>query len=363
MKMMKKKVAVGLLTAVLAAPLLAVPALALEAKLSGQVNQMVMWADDGNESNVFVTDNDASSTRFRFTGEEALNDSIKAGFQIELEAQRNPSNSLTIDLQDDDDASFSVNDRWLNAYFDTKYGKIEIGKGDAAANGTAEVDLSKTNLVTYSDVRTSAGGFLWRNSDGSYFDPAGTATTLSVGGTRSNFDGYLSRSERLRYNSPNFAGVTAATSAGNGGAWDASVFYAAEIFGKLAAAAGYTNPQRQIGQANYVEWAASASWLAPFGLNLTGSYGMRDVKDGDDASNYYLKAGYIMDIHAFSIEYSVTSDLPAKGYTSSNYGATYVIKPWAPTELYAAYRMYKLDAPGDDPKDINQCMVGTRIKF
>ena len=89
---------------------------AFEAKLSGQVNQMMMWADDGHEDDFFVADNTNSSTRFRFTGSQPFG-KIKAGFQIEMEAQRNRSNELVIGQTDD--GRFNWNDRWLNAYFET----------------------------------------------------------------------------------------------------------------------------------------------------------------------------------------------------------------------------------------------------
>ncbi|MDA8137697.1 MAG: porin [Desulfobacteraceae bacterium] len=390
MKNMRTRVVLGMLATLLVVPFMAQSALALEAKLSGQVDQMVMWADDGKQSNAFVTDNDASSTRFRFTGEEALG-AVKAGFQIEIEAQRNPSNRLAINTNNDnsytstDNNGFEFQDRWLNAYFTTKFGTVEIGKGDSAANNTAEVDLSGTSVVTYSDILTSAGGFTYALSNGNY-------TNLTIAQTRSNFDGPLSRSDRLRYNTPNFAGFTGSVAAENGGAYDAGVFYAADIYGKLAGAIGYTNPMRQVnGTTNnpdWTQWAASVSWLAPFGLNLTGSYGMRDVQANNNASSYYIKAGYLTGIHAFSIEYSATMDYIsssstgsisgtiynyAKGTTGSTWGATYVIKPWAPVELYAAYRIYSLSLSSSaktalgignqDVKDINEAMVGTRIKF
>jgi hypothetical protein len=45
-----------------------IPTRAFEVKLAGQVNQMIMWADNGKQSDFFVADNDNSSTRFRFTG-------------------------------------------------------------------------------------------------------------------------------------------------------------------------------------------------------------------------------------------------------------------------------------------------------
>ncbi len=333
------------------------PACALEAKVSGQINQMVMFADDGDQSDFFITDNDASSTRVRITGSEQFGQ-VKVGMQFEIEAQRNASNAVSIDQ--DDDGDFEWNDRWFNVYFDTRFGKFEIGKGDTATNGTLEVDLSGTAVVTYSDINTTGGGLLWKNDDGTPFG-------ATIGNTRSNLDGILSRSERIRYNTPNFAGLTFATSAANGGAWDAALWYATEFSGnKLAAAFGYANPQGRADTTD-AQWGGSVSWLMPFGLNITAAYGTRDFEASgrDEAVSYYGKVGYMFDIHAFTIEYGMTQDLRQEGEDSDHYGLAYVVKPWKPIELYAAYRVYMLDATGgvDDPDDIHVAVAGTRIKF
>ncbi|WP_054032663.1 porin [Desulfatitalea tepidiphila] len=334
------------------------PACALEAKVSGQINQMVMYADDGDQSDVFITDNDASSTRVRITGSEQFGQ-VKVGMQFEIEAQRNASNRVTIDQ--DNDGAFEWNDRWFNVYFDTRFGMFEIGKGDTATNGTLEVDLSGTSVVTYSDINTTGGSLLWKNDDGTLFGGG-----VDIGDTRSNFDGILSRAERVRYNTPSFAGLTLSASAANGGAYDAALWYATEFGGnKLAAALGYANPQ---GQADTVDaqWGGSVSWLMPFGLNFTVAYGQRDFEASgrDEAVSYYAKLGYMFDIHAFSIEYGETKDLFAEGVDASNYGAAYVVKPWKPIELYAAYRIYMADVDGvGDPEDIHVAVAGTRIKF
>jgi hypothetical protein len=351
------------------AALLAAPAFALEAKLSGQVNQMAMWADDGDNDDFFVTDNDSSSTRIRFTGEETFG-AVKAGVQVEIEAQRNASNLLTIDQNNDGSGGsggFEWNDRWLNVYFDTKVGKFEIGKGDSAANNTTEVDLSGTSVITYSDINATAGGFVWRNSDGTAFRNTLTSASSpnddSIGETRNNFDGSLSRTERLRYNTPTFGGLYLAGSVANGDAYDASVWYTAELYGKLAAAIGFTDMAQR---AAYTQAGGSISWLAPFGLNLTAAYGRRylDNSPRNNPTSYYGKVGYKWDIHAVSVEYGVTEDLIVDEDEATNYGAAYVINPWKPVEFYAAYRIYMLDADGvDDPEDIQQVMAGTRIKF
>ncbi len=340
------------------------PAMALEAKVSGQINQMVLWADDGDQDDYFIADNDSSSTRIRFTGEEAFG-AVKVGIQFEIEAQRNPSNRLTMNQNsegsyDGSSQGFEWNDRWLNIYFDTNFGKFEIGKGDAAANNTAEVDLSGTSVITYSDMTTTAGSFAWKNEDGSVF---GT----NISGTHYNFDGILSRSERVRYNTPTFAGFQAAASVSNGDGWDSSLWYAADIYGKLAAAIGYTKPQSRAEGTDY-QLAGSVSWLMPFGLNLTASYGMREYEasDRDSADGWYGKVGYKTGIHAVSVEYGLTQDYYNEGYDGTVWGAAYVINPWKPVELYAAYRNYSLsvDAAGfDDPDDIQVAMLGTRVKF
>ncbi|MBT8338918.1 MAG: hypothetical protein HKP58_15830, partial [Desulfatitalea sp.] len=185
------------------------PAGAFEAKVSGQVNHLFMYADDGTEENFLIGDNDNSSTRFRFTGEENFG-MVKAGFTMEMEMESNTSSSMTIDQQDDG-ATTSLKERILEGYFNTPYGKISIGQGDGAANGTSEVDLSGTTVINYSDTLATAGSFSFRTSGG------GTGPTVSE--TRNNFDG-LSRNDRIRYDSPTIAGFFLSTSMTNGEAWE-----------------------------------------------------------------------------------------------------------------------------------------------
>ena len=188
-----------------------------------------------------------------------------------------------------------------------------------------------------------------------------------MGDTRSQFDG-LSRNDRLRYDSPKFAGFNFAGSITNGNAWEVAGFYASEFsFGKLAAAAGYVD-SRDRGTTRFKQWDGSVSWLAPFGLNLTFAAGQRDpqVPGGVKADNFYSKIGYKFgNIHAVSAELGITKDLDAKGDDSSNFGAAYVITPWDGVELYAALRRYQLETTlePNDPDDISQVMAGTRIKF
>jgi len=357
-----------IVAAMLAASLAAAgPAHAFEASLSGQVNQLVMWASDGENDDFFIADNDNSSTRFRFKAKEDF-DGITAGIRFEMEAERNSSSKLT--LPNTGDGNFNFNDRYLEAYFQARIGKFSIGKGDGAANGTSETDLSGTSVIMYSGVNDTAGDF-------SFVDSTTRTKVTKVDATRDNFDG-LSRNERLRYDTPQFGGFSLAGSFTNGDAWELGGTYAAEFAGhKIAASVGYVDTSdRESGGTpmDYTQIGASASWLAPFGLNLTAAWGQQDFQGAKkaarqaagnttDATNYYVKLGYKFDIHAIAVEYGQTNDLELRDDESSNYGLAYVVKPWKGIELYAAGRVYNLDRTGADLEDIRQVMAGTRIKF
>lgn len=333
------------------------PACAVEAKLSGQVNQLIMWADNGIDDDIFIGDNENSSTRLRFTGSEEFN-GVTAGIRIEFDAERNLSSNF--DLPNRGDGAFRLLDRWFDATFACAFGKVSLGKGSGAADGTAEVDLSGTAVITSSGVDFTAGGFTFINKNTNL--PSGT----TVGDTRSNFDG-LSRNSRLRYDTPKFAGFSFAGSFTNGNAMEVSGLYTGEFgsLGKLAAAFGYVDTNER-GAIEFTQWDGSLSWLAPFGLNVTLAVGQRDpdVAGGVKADNGYVKVGWKFgSVHAVSVEYGMTKDLDLRGDESSNYGIAYVINPWKSVEFYAAGRLYELDRRGANLDDIQQIMAGTRIKF
>ena len=329
---------------------------ALEVKLSGQVNRAMMWADNGNDSELFHVDNDNSSTRFRLTGSEQVNDMVKIGVNWENEFESNSSSKVEIGQNGDGDAPV-LKERKMEAYFDTPYGKVSIGQGDGAANGTSEMDLSGTSVVMYAGVNDTAGSISFRDGDDNVI--------AEIGDTRSNFDG-LSRNDRLRYDSPKFFGFTASASATNGDAYEFALRYAADYGdpGKVAFAVGYVDTQDRT-DPTYSQVGGSISYLHKIGINATLSAGTRDIDDADNEPvNYYGKLGYKKGIHAVAVEYGMTQDLAQEDDESSNYGRAYVIKPWKGTEFYGTFRSYQFDRDGvDDIEDINVVMIGTRLKF
>jgi hypothetical protein len=354
--MKKTRITAGSVGVVLLVLLALTPAAAVEVKLSGQIDRAIMWADNGNDTDILHVDNTNSSTRFRLVGEQAF-DNVTVGVVWESEFASNASSKVDIG-QDDDGDTAVLGERKLEAWFGGAFGKVWIGQGDGAANYTSETDLSGTSLIMYSSVTDTAGGIYFRDDDDN--------AIATVGATRSNFDG-LSRNDRLRYDTPVFAGFTASASATNGNAWEVALRWAQEFdgLGKLAASIGHVNSNGRDNVPDFHQTGASASWLHPTGINLTIAYGTKDIekRSGDDPVSYYGKLGYKWDIHALAVEYGVTNDLAREDDDSSNYGVAYVITPWSGVEFFGAYRVYDLDRKHVDTNAINQILVGTRVVF
>src|SRR5258705_12469526 len=61
----------------------------------GQVNQSIIFWDDGHEKNAYVVTNQNSRSRFGFKGDAKINADLSAGFLIEIGMRRNASNDVT----------------------------------------------------------------------------------------------------------------------------------------------------------------------------------------------------------------------------------------------------------------------------
>jgi hypothetical protein len=346
-------------------------------ELYGQINRAVMYADDGNDSNFFHVDNNNSSTRVGLTGKIDATESLTIGSNFELEWQDNPSNLVSMDSES---ISGEFNDRLAEIYFSCKTsGKFSIGKGKMASEDSSETDLSGTTLAGLSAVDKVGGGFKFY--DPAYVAPAPTAsgepaadTRLTVGNVFNNMDG-LAKKNRVRYDTPKFAGFSLAAAAGEKEMTDAALMYSGEFEGTKvegALAWGDFGDDKPYSQIN-----GSASVLFPFGLNLTFATGTRDLDKmpagGDDPVFMYGKIGYICDkmfsvgSTAVSVDYSVDENIKRqnKGEEGTAYGLQLVQKLSAySTELYAAYRTYALeDNTSANYEDITIVMGGARFKF
>ncbi len=369
---MKKFSQLGLLALTIALTMLLVlpAAQAVDFKISGQINRAILWGDNGNDNDTKFVDNDNSSTRFRFTGGNDFDEAWRVGIVWEVEMQSNASNDTDIDITENGDTSdVDFNERKIEFYVNhKKFGRLWLGQGDTASNSTSEVDLSGTDVVTYSSIEDMAGGFRFRDDDDNI--------VTSIGGAFSNFDGY-SRRDRVRYDSPKFGPVFFSGSYMNGQTWDVAgrFAYQWEGVGKLAAAGHYTGANNN--RDPFKQWSASASWLFDFGLNFTVSAGGRydferpdDLDSDEDPYNIFGKVGWKFDKWAFSADYTYSEDVERDDDEAQSIAAAAVWNVWESVQFYGCYRWHDLDRDSDqrDPgvgsaEDIHAVMVGGRVKF
>ena len=343
--------------AMVAVLMLVKSAQAVDFKISGQINRAILWADNGSDDEHFFVDNENSSSRFRFTGSNDFDNNFSVGFVWEVEMQSNASDSL--DIGDDDDlGDITFDERKIEFYVDHTFGRLWLGQGDMASNGTSEVDLSGTDVITYSGIADMAGGVTFRDKADK------NVKIAAIGDVFSNFDG-LSRRDRVRYDTPKFGPVYFSTSTGNGDIWDVAGRFGYEFgeFGKLAVAAAYADGKSRF---SYNQYNGSASFLHSSGLNLTISAGTRDfdARGKDDATNLYAKLGFTRGKHAVSVDYGMTEDLALDGDEADTIGVGYVFNPWESVQFYGGWRLHMLERDNiRDPDDINAVMIGGRVKF
>ena len=345
-----------ILLALIAAALLATsPANAVDFAISGQVNRAVMYADDDKTGSWFFVDNDNSSTRFRFTGGNDFEKGWKVGIVWEVQFESNSSSEVSMDTKNTEVGGDSFSERKIEFWIE-KWGKLWMGQGDMASNGTSEVDLSGTTVAAYSSVSDIGGDFEFRDGD--------EKTGITVSNSRSNFDG-LSRRDRVRYDTPKWAGFYASGGTGQGSIWDAALRYSGDFgWAKLAAATAYSDGGNRFDYDG--QFSSSASLLFDFGLNFTASYATQDSDtNGDDPWNIFGKVGYkFLEKHAASIQWSRTENRSAEDDKGDTFGLAYVFSPWKSIEFYGTYYLHMLDRDEfSDPDDINIGMVGGRVKF
>ena len=210
-------------------------------KITGQVHQAVILSSDLDD--IEVVDNNHSGSRFRFVGSKKLSNGLTAGFRYELQAQDNNSTTR-------EDALISEV-RVSDVYVSGSFGKLAIGKGAGAADGTFE-------------SHGILGHYLGQD-----------LTWLAINPTLDNPIAYrsvdgTSRENRVRYDSPNFNGFKVALSVDNGGRNEAAIHYNGKVAGgKLRARAGTVSEEDVT--------SYSIAYKTSFGLGLGYSYGERDT--------------------------------------------------------------------------------------
>jgi len=337
----------------------------------GQVSRALLFADDGVQSKWFHVDNEASGTRFGFTGTGQALPGLRYGFRIELDLQSNESQLVNfsptgpVNNFPGTTSNAGFNERHMDAWVEGGWGRVNIGQGDGASNGATESDLSGTGMANGIGVADLGGGFQYRTAPGGF---SGTTVGQSI-----NQQDFESRYDRIMYVTPTFGGFRAQASWGSNANLDIteiSAWYGAKMggLGELAAAVGWSEQKGSATTRADETIGGSISWLHGSGFNLTYSYSNRDNPTATtgaarDSTFNYIKAGFKRGAHAVAVDYAMGDDFATAGDEAKMYGIGYVWNPVRWLELYGAYKIHQLDRGATSFEDVTIATIGTRVRF
>lgn len=204
----------------------------------GQVNQSVMYWDDGAEQNAYVVTNDNSRTRIGFKGDAKIADGWKAGYVLELGIRTANSKRST-----QNDPTGSANDIGLDIrhsywFVDSKkYGRVSLGTTGSAAEGITEINLAATkDIAKYSDVEDSGLGMFLRSANGAL----SSTQWRRLLGVHGDQPGEGDRRPEIKYDTPEIAGFVGTVAWGTDDFWDIGLKWSGEIGAfKIAAGLAY----------------------------------------------------------------------------------------------------------------------------
>jgi predicted porin len=337
----------------------------VQVTVSGHVNRMLFYADDGDQAQLFNADNKSSSSRLNVTGKGKISDDLTAGAIVEVELRSNDSSRVTMAQESENSPGVSLTERRLEAYLQSEtFGTLFLGQGPQAADGVTENDLSGTSVISTSSMGQDQGtSILFRRSG------TNLSSGFTVGNLFNNFD--VSRRDRIRYDTPDIAGFIGSISYSDFDIYDYALRYGGEFDGwKAVAAIGYTDMQNQpVGSSNI---NGSAAIRAPFGTSIQGAYAVQDVDvvGRNDGDLWWIKLGHEFaelvpfGSTAVSIAYAETGDQAVNESEGSwwSLAAVQIIKK-ASTEIYFNVGQYNADIPNISTEDILIAGLGARVRF
>ena len=347
-----------LLIASSVAAITAAPVAQAAVDISGQVNVAALFGSAPED--LTVVDNNTTGSRFRIKAKKKFGNGLSIGTRFELQAQFAQSNdpdqignnSGSADPISATNADGEPNDnfgptpvrevRYADVWIAGAFGKVGIGRGDGAANGTSE-SYGLLNFLGGAEAHLLFNG---------------------LGADFSDIDG-LSRQNRIRYDSPKWSGFSFAVSLDEQDENEVSAQYNGKVGGgKLRARIGFTEGDTQ-DTADF-----SIAYKFGFGLGLAYSTGEFENAAGITTSeNDWFMASYNFG-PKFLISIGIGEE-DERGADGSIAGdgtneLTIISLVWKPvkgTEVYLNYGDWENDLVVNDNDDDNAFGLGGRVKF
>ena len=333
----------------------------LDLTFSGRLHRMILGVDDGANSEAYFTDSEQGPTMLRFDARGRVDERLSLGASIETGIRQNRPFLVS---QDNREAGTDVTVRVAEGIIDSSdYGKFSFGRGFASAWLAPEIDLSGTQFANLLPVGMLAPGMKFVDA---------SDNSLSNIQVQTHFADVerLLLVDRVRYDSPGFGpGLQISGSAAADDRWDLALRAKPQPFGDWKFVAGGSYQDRPFERIDR-RWDAAASVLhSPTGLNLTVGGSIDKLVVGRDANSWLVKAGWLADLFsigktAFTVDYTETTDWRLDGDEAKSVGL-FAVQKWPDfgIDFYLGYRVYKVDRPDIDLKDLDVVAAGAVLNF
>jgi predicted porin len=327
----------------------------------GQVNKAIMFFETDIDDDAYIVDNDASGSRFGFTGSASVKPGVSAGYRMEFDIQ-DASSNLVSDLEpfDDPDDEIKIRHNYLWIESET-LGRVSLGHTSSATDGIAGINLANALSGPSVDVGTSLSVF-----DGAFL----------LGNFTSDLDG--PREDVIKYDSPSIYGFILSAAWGDDDFYDIALRFSNEWNSiRFAAGIGYQNREEDnvfpFSETEIVSGSASVMHV-PTGLYVTVAAGEQEI-DGDDAGDYwFLQAGIEKRFFSYGAttvygEYAEYNDFDAAFVTELESEITRwgfgVVQTFdsAALDIYAQAQFFDAELEDGDDSEVTTFLVGSRIKF
>ena len=354
---MHKKALTIAIAGALAAP---VAAQAVDFKISGHVNRalVIVDSDKTNSSKAGVKNNGSSTTRIRWEGSSEMMDGTSVGFKISYQEGAVAKADSKVTEQKVDEKTTGLTLRHANVYYAGEFGKMTIGQGSEAGDGSAyRGNVGTFGIGIGQEMGTDLG-----------FSLKGYFNSLDAGG----------RVNMIRYDTPALGPVGAAVSVGNNDRISLAATLSTEFSGSSFKA--MVASLREDGVEGKAQETVGASFGVSManGLGISGAWARKD-NHGITAANMhtpidpsYFQAGiaYSFGDTKVAASWWNTEDFVTEGSSGSAIGVgVNHDMPKVGAQVYAAVQGYSVE--DDDrivdgeplDKDETVFVVGTRVKF
>ena len=322
---------------------------ALDVSVSGKVNRVIRFADNGVDSDVQYLDDSAFKSRFRLTAEgyESLYSSFDArALEDAVEKMKQAERELEERLKSGPPVKFwgpSVRHSLL--YFSGDFGKITLG---SAPSTDSDIMWTRHNGAwagtEYSPDTSSGLGVM--NANGMSAEYSVFSFFPSVNTPRMNI---------LRYDTPSIGPISVGASVQKDDATGHSWSFGASLAHDVGAAnviAGLVYEEDKLGIAGGLAFANGTSVNAAWGA---------DDADGQDYEDVYINVFHSWGSMNVAVDYRSTENGSDMEGRAIGLGAQYGLG--GGVDVYAGFNNYSFDIPGRDVKSFNAFHAGSAVVF